>query len=332
MTNSDCFVSIIAPIHDHGKILEIFVNEIMEILRNNYHNYELILINDGSTDNSLAKIDILLEKYECIRLINLSRHFGTEIAISSGLDSVIGDFIVIIIPDSDPPQLIPELVKKCREGKDILIGVRNHRNGEPLWRKIGANLFYWCCRKIFKIPLTKNVTLFSVLSRQVVNALIQVEDKYCYLRLLSAYVGYSSETFVYEPIKRYKKPRNKGIVESINLALQIIFINSVHPLRLASYCSLLASGFNLIYMIYIVGIYLFKNKVAEGWVTLSMQNAIMFFLISLILAILCEYVGIMFTKSRGWSSYYVANEKNSSVLLVDPEKTNITKDSEDVRI
>lgn len=332
MAICECFVSVIIPLYNHSKILENLLNEISQILRDNYTNYELILVNDGSEDDSLDKLDLLLKEYQCIRLINLSRHFGTEIAISAGLDTVIGDFVVTMIPDSDPPELIPKLIEKCRKGKDILIGIRENRNDEPLWRKIGANIFYWCCRVIFKIPLTKNVTLYNVLSRQVVNALIQVEDKYCYLRLLSAYVGYQSETFVYKPIKRVKKPRNQGLIESVNLGLQIIFINSVHPLRLASYCSILASVFNLIYMLYIVAIYLFKNKVAEGWVTLSMQNAIMFFLISIILAILCEYVGIMFTKSRGWSSYYIANEKNSSVLLVNPERPNLTTDSEDIYI
>ena len=328
MANSDCFVSIIAPLYNDSKIIDIFVKEILEILRENYRNYELILINDGSEDDTANKVELLLNQYECIRLINLSRHFGTEIAISSGLDSVIGDFIVVILPESDPPYLIPQLIQQCREGKDILIGVRQNRNGEPWWLRIGANLFYWCCKVIFKIPLTKNVTLFSVLSRQVVNALIQVEDKYCYLRLLSTYVGYRNKFFVYEPIRRYKTTRGKNIIQAINVALQIIFINSVHPLRLASYFSLLASIFNLLYMVYIVLIYVFKDKVAEGWVTLSMQNAIMFFLISLILAILCEYVGIIFTKSRGWAAYYIAEEKHSSVLLVDRERKNIVHESQ----
>jgi glycosyltransferase involved in cell wall biosynthesis len=332
MTMNDCFVSVIIPLYNHSKIIAKLLEEITIILQENYHNYEIVLVNDGSEDNTLKTLDLLLKEYRCIRLINLSRHFGTEIAISAGLDSVIGDFIVTMIPDSDPPQLIPELIEESRKGKDILMGIRKNRNGEPLWRRIGANIFYWCCRVLFKIPLTKNVTLFTVLSRQVVNTLIQVDDKYAYLRLLSAYVGFKNETFVYEPIKRMKKNRNLGLIESISLGLQIIFINSVHPLRLASYCSLLGSIFNLIYMLYIVGIYLFKNKVAEGWVTLSMQNAIMFFLISIILAILCEYIGIMFTKSRGWSSYYIANEKNSSMLLVNPEKPNITHNSEDFKV
>jgi glycosyltransferase involved in cell wall biosynthesis len=332
MPNSDCFVSVIAPLFNESHIIETFVSEVIQVLRDRYTNYELVLVNDGSEDDTADRVTSLLQTYECIRLISLSRHFGMEVAISSGLDSVIGDFVVVILPDSDPPQLIPDLIEECRMGKDLLIGARKNRRGEPLWMKIGVNLFYWCCRKLFKIPLTKNATQFRVLSRQVVNALIQVQDKYRYLRLLSVYMGYKSQTFTYEPIKRSNKTKSRGFWESINLGLQIIFMNSVHPLRLASYLSLLASMFNLIYMGYVVLIYLFKEKVAEGWVTLSMQNAVMFFLFSIVLAILCEYVGLIFANSKGWPPYYIAEEKNSSVLIVDSQQRNIVKDSKNVKI
>ena len=332
MATSECFVSVIAPLHNDCKIVEPFVTEVMPILRDNYTNYELVLVNDGSEDDTVEKVNLLLKQYECIRLINLSRQFGTEIAISSGLDSVIGDFVVVMLPESDPPQLIPELIKQCRGRKDILLGVRQHRLGEPLWMRVGANLFYWCCTRILKIPLTKNATEFRVLSRQAVNALLRVEDKYRYLRLLSAYIGYRSDTFVYEPVRRYRRTRTRGLLESVNLGLRLIFINSIHPLRFASYLSLFASLFNLLYIGYVALVYLFKERVAEGWVTLSVQNAVMFFFISIILAILCEYVGLMFAKSRGWAAYYIAEEKNSSVLIAKEERPNIVQESQDIKL
>ena len=82
MAKSDCFVSVIAPLYNHSQIVEAFVAEVMQVLRNNYTNYELILVNDGSEDDTVEKVALLLRKYECIRLIELSRHFGTEVAIS----------------------------------------------------------------------------------------------------------------------------------------------------------------------------------------------------------------------------------------------------------
>lgn len=332
MTTAECFVSVISPLYNDAKIIPSFITEVMGILRDNYSNYELLLINDGSEDGTIAQIKPLLNQYECIRVISLSKHFGTEIAISSGLDSVIGDIVVIMLPESDPPALIPDLVEKCRQGADLLVGVRNKRQLEPFWMVIGANLFYWFCTTVLKIPLTKNATEFRVLSRQAVNALLQVEDKYRYLRLLGVYIGYRNDTFIYEPIKRYKRVKTRGLLESINLGLRLIFLNSAHPLRFASYLSVIASIFNLLYMIYIIGIYLFKEKVVEGWVTLSFQNSIMFFFISVILAILCEYVGLMFSQSKGWATYYIAEEKTSSVLIAQQHRVNIVEESEDIEI
>lgn len=154
------------------------------------------------------------------------------------------------------------------------------------------------CHYLLKIPLTKNATQFRVFSRQVVNAINQVQDKYRYLPLLSFYIGYKYQTFTYEPIMRYEVSRTKTLVEYLNLALQIIVVNSVYPLRFASYISILVSLFNIVYIGYVVLVYLIKEKVAEGWVTLSIQNAIMFFSISIILAILCEYIGLIFATSK----------------------------------
>jgi len=332
MATSDCFVSVIAPLYNDSLIVESFVSEVMQVLRDNYGNYELVLVNDGSEDNTIDQVISLLKNYECIRLINLSRNFGTDVAISSGLDTVIGDFVVVLLPESDPPQLIPQLISQVRNGKDILIGAREIRCYEPLWMRAGANLFYWFCRRLFKIPLIKNATQFRVLSRQVVNAILQVQDKHRYLRLLSSYVGYSSQTFFYKPIKRYKKPRTKGLIESINIALQILVNNSIRPLRFASYLGLLASILNIVYIIYIVLVYLLKDDVAEGWITLSFQSAVMFFFISLVLTILCEYVGVILNRAKGWPAYYVTDEKNSSVLIPNQERRNVVKYSDNIKI
>ncbi|MBL1209092.1 glycosyltransferase family 2 protein [Geminocystis sp. GBBB08] len=332
MAVSECFISVIAPVYNDSKIIESFIAEVIPLLRQNYSNYELVIVNDDSEDNTFEIVTSLLKEYECIRVISLSKHFGTEIAISSGLDSVIGDFVVVLLPASDPTHLIPELVEKCRQGTDILIGIKKNRQDEPLWMKIGANLFYWLCTKILKILLTKNATEFRVLSRQAINALLQVEDKYRYLRLLSNYIGYKSNTFIYEPIKRYKKIKNRGLWESIYLGLRLIFLNSAHPLRFASYLSLGASFFNLLYMVYIAGVYLIKDKVVEGWVTLSLQNSVMFFFISVILAILCEYIGLILSKSRGWSAYYILEEKTSSVLVSQEERPNIVQESKEIKL
>lgn len=330
MPSNDCLVSVILPINGENIEIEVVVKEIIAILQTNYRFYELIIVNDGFSINT--DITPLLQTYPGIRLLNLSRQFGVEVAISSGLDTAIGDVIVIMLPGYDPPELIPQIVESCLSGNDIVIGVCGDRRGDPWWLKIGASGFYFCCHQLFNIPIIKNTTELRALSRQVVNALTQVPDNYCYLRLLGNYIGYQTQIFTYTPYSRLKKGKTRNIFDLINLGLKIIFMNSANPLRLASYLALVASLFNLLYMVYIVLVYLFKDKVAEGWVTISMQNAVMFFLISLILAILSEYIGLLIAKSRGWANYYVASEKNSSVPIIPEDKQNIVHDSQDLNI
>ena len=327
MAISDCFVSVVAPLRNDSTIVADFAAEVIEVLRDNYSNYELVLVDDGSEDDTVTKVTSLLGSYECIRLIRLSRKFGTEIAITSGIESVIGDFVVVMLPDSDPPRLMPEMVRQAREGQGIVFGVREDRSGESLLMRTATDFFYWCAAKLFKLRIPKNSTKFLVLSRQAVNAVIRIKDRYRYIRLLSTYVGYTNQTFVYAPISRYERPRTKGFFEAVNLAIGVIVSNSIHPLRFVSWLGLIAGTLNVLYGGYVAAVYLFSNHVAEGWTTISLQAAGMFFFVFLILTVLSEYVGHILEESRERPLYHVLEERNSSVLLADQERRNVVKDS-----
>lgn len=328
MSCSECFVSVVAPLYNDSDVIEPFVAEVMDVLRKNYTNYELVLVNDGSTDDTARKVVGLLSRYECIRLLNLSKSFGTEGAIASGLDSVIGDFTVILDPGEDPPSLIPGLVQRAQTGCDIIQGVRKSRAGQPRWLRAGARLFYWCCRRVLKIPIEEDITQLKVLSRRVVNAITRVDDMYRYFRLLGSYVGHKNETYLYEPVRRRTKGKKKTVGEAVRLAVDIMVANSLRPLRWACYLGIIASLINLLYIAFVIAVYLLKTSVAPGWSTLSLQIALMFFLISVILSIMCEYVGMLFERSKGWMAYYVSSEDNSSVLIANANRSNVVSVSE----
>src|SRR5437763_16192656 len=110
MPSSDYFVSVVAPLYDDAPLVGEFVRDVIEVLAANYANYELVLIDDGSRDGTAAAVLPCLTRYKCLRLIRLTRHFGTEVALAAGLDAVIGDFVVLMDPATDPPGLIPELI------------------------------------------------------------------------------------------------------------------------------------------------------------------------------------------------------------------------------
>jgi len=328
----DCFVSVVAPVHQCGGFIQEFIAEVMAVLRGHYTNYELVLVDDGSTDETPKKVSEALSQYPCIRYIRLSRHFGMETAIASGLDTVIGDFAVVMLPECDPPGLIPEMVQQARSGAAVVFGVRKDRAGEPFWMRAGAGLFYWATKRVFHGALLPNSTQFRVLSRQAVNAVTRIKEKYRYLRLLSFHVGYANQSFLYTPVWRDGKRRGRGFWDSVGLAINMVVSYTTHPLRWVGWLGLLASGLNLLYMGYVITMFLLlKDRIAEGWTTLSLQASGMFFLLFLCLSVLAEYVGRILEESRDRPLYHVLEERNSNVLLADKERTNIVKESAPLR-
>ena len=250
----DRFVSVVAPLQNDADIVESYIRDTVPLLRDNYTNYELVLIDDGSRDETVSVASNLLSEYEGIRLLRLSREFGEEVAISAGLDTVIGDFTVVMLPRMDPPALIPELVSRCIDGTDVVFGVRRTRSGESWLVRKAAAFFYWYCRKLLKLDLPQNSTQFRCLSRQAVNAITQIKDSNRYLRLFSSYVGYERQQFHYDPINRGGKYRPRSFFQSVNQAIALIIENSSHPLRLVSWLGLLAAAGNLAYVAYIFGV------------------------------------------------------------------------------
>ncbi|WP_224360486.1 glycosyltransferase family 2 protein [Hyalangium versicolor] len=321
----DCFVSVVVPLSNCGSIINGFLDEVTGILQANYTNYELVLVDDGSSDDTAERVKEALGRHACVRYLRLSRKFGTEIAIASGLESVIGDYTVVMLPECDPPSLIPELVAQARAGQGVVFGVRRNREGDPLWLRLGAFIFYGLARFVFRWRLPRNGTEFRVLSRQVVNAISRIKDRYRYLSLLSFYVGYASQSFVYTPVSRSSR-RRRGFFDAVSLAIGMIVAYSTHPLRWVTWVGVGASLLNLLYMSYVVGIYLFMPQVQEGWTTMSLQSSGMFFLLFTLLAVLAEYIGRLVEESSERPLYYVMEERNSNVLVAE-RRTNVVPES-----
>ena len=324
----DKFVSVVVPVRNEADIIVSFIEETVAILKQHYTNFELIIIDDDSEDDTAQRISGLLDRLEGIRYQRLSRHFGEEVAISAGLDTAIGDYVVVMLPHMDPPACIPDMVQRAIDGIDVVFGVRTTRAHEGWFTRICVKLFYAMSKRFLKLELPENSTQFRCLSRQAVNAITRIKDSYRYLRLFSSYVGYDSQRFEYEPIARNNIIRRRGFFQSLAYAIGLILENSTNPLRFVSYLGLLAALGNLVYGAYIFAVYFFKDNVLEGWTTLSLQSAAEFFFLSLILTALCEYMGRILNRLQARPLYYVRDEKNSSVLLVDHDRHNVVEESE----
>ena len=325
---SDCFVSVVAPLHDDAPIVRAFVTDVLSVLRANYTNYELVLVDDGSRDDTALIVSAMLEEQECVRLIRLSRAFGEEVAISAGLDTVIGDFVVVMLPNTDPPELIPTFVQRVRAGAGIAYGIRQNRVGESLLVRAGARLWYWYAARYLHLSLPRNSSQFRALSRQAVNAMVRIRDRYRYLRLLSADVGYQAAGIPYVQVVRNPNRPSRGFLDRLSVTLDIIVANSTHPLRVVTLLGVLASALNLLYVGYVIGIYLFRHgEVEPGWTTLSLQSAFMFLLAFVILTIMSEYLGHILVEVRERPLYHVLEERDSPVRIATATRRNVVTES-----
>jgi hypothetical protein len=176
-----------------------------------------------------------------------------------------------------------------------------------------------------KVP--EGASYFQCLSRSAVNGVTRIKDKYRSIRLMASNLGPEVETVSYEPISRRNHSRARGLLESLDMAAGITVSHSTRPLRFVTALGLLASFANLIYMGYVAVIYVFKEHVAEGWTTTSLQLSGMFFLLFLIMAALSEYVGRVLEESRDRPLYHVIEERNSNVMVRDSDRRNVVSAS-----
>jgi len=324
---SDCFVSVIAPLHNDADIVEAFITDVAGVLAAHYQNYEIVLADDGSTDATAEKVLRLLERTPNLRLMRLSRRFGRDIAISAGLDTVIGDFVVVMVPESDPPELIPQMIERCRSGVGIAYGIRAHRPAESPFLSLGTRVFYWYFNHVLGVDLPRNSTDFRAYSRQSVNAITRIKDRLRYLRTFGAYVGFGGQPFVYEPRPRRPRVRGRGPGEAIDLAINMTVANSTRPLRFVSLLGLGASLVSALYAVYVLILRSLDRDIVRGWAAQQVFLGLMFAVMFLTLATLCEYVGRLLGEIKDRPLYFVHEERTSASLLLDPDRKNVVTES-----
>lgn len=326
---SNTFVSVVVPLRDDADLVDAFVDELAPLLARTYQNYELVLVDDGSEDATPALVDGVLRRHECLRFVRLTRPCGPEIAILAGLDVVIGDVVVVMQVESDPPARVPDMVSAALARNGIVFGLRRGPAREPWLYTQGRRAFLGLVRRMLGIELSENASLFMAFTRQTLNAVIRIKDKSRALRVFGLLVGFPHATLEYDPVARRAQPRRKSLAEGCERAVDLIVTNSSRPLRYVSYLGLLASVLNVLYMGYVLVVRLFFEHVEEGWTTLSLQNAGMFLFLFVILTVLSEYVGRLLAETRDRPLYFVAEERSSSVMISDEERRNVVYEADE---
>lgn len=302
-------ISIIAPCYNEEETIEPFLRRIEEILTQINQPYEIVFINDGSRDNTLNVLLNAKQNFKNIRIINFSRNFGKEAALTAGLDKARGEAAIPIDVDlQDPPELIKELVARWREGYDVVLAKRADRTSDSFAKRVSADLFYKLNGKISNVDIPNNVGDFRLMSKRVVEALNQLPENQRFMKGLFAWVGFKTVVIEYVREKREAGQSSFNGWKLWNFALDGITSFSTLPLRIWLYIGALVSFLSFLYGSFIILKTLIFGVDLPGYASLAV---IMLFLggIQLIgIGILGEYIGRIYSESKRRPSYIIEGE------------------------
>lgn len=317
----DAFVSVVAVIDDETTDLTVLVRDYVDVLTAHYTNFEVVLVGNGLNSGQLIELRGVLKDVPCVRVLRLSRSFAYDTAIFSGLDSAIGDYVVVSEAGRDPASLIPTLVAPLIAGADIVQGMSTVAPGGSLFQRTGRRLFYWYNKTALDVVMPDRATYLTAFSRRAVNSLSSSNREFKYLRHLMRHVGYSIVEVPYTPSASHGRVR--GLRTGLRDATEMITSYSIRPLRVVSLAGLIVAGVNLAYALYVVVVFLADNAVERGWTTTNLQLSIMFFFLFVSLAVLSEYIGRLLAESRREPTYFIMEELMSERLIADETRRNI---------
>lgn len=324
---SSLYVSVVLVVRDDAARAVPLVQELVAVVSAAFDSYELVVVDDGSSDATVEVLRPLLSTTAGLRILRLSRTFGDEVALTAGLETAIGDVVVTMTP-ADPPALVPTLIGLAHSNGGIVSGVVDAQGQSRSWlRSLASRAYHHWAKRWLGVEVVQDATPFRALSRHALNAVVQIRDKSRYLQVFAPYIGLPITYHKYQLRADSGRPRHLPWVEAANQAVDIIVTSSLRPLRLVTWLGLAASAMNMLYIGYVAAVALWKPHVAEGWITLSLQHAGMFLILSLVLAVMAEYLGRVLVESRDRPLYFVRDEHSSSVLVPIAARRNVVTES-----
>ena len=302
-------ISILVPCYNEQDSLPLFYDELNRVMtdeRLSGYEWEMLFVNDGSKDNTLAVLKLLREKDERVSYIDLSRNFGKEKAMLAGFDYVTGDCMIIMDADlQDPPSLIPEMVEWWEQGFDDVYAKRKTRGEESFIRKSFSLLFYRILQKMTKIEVLQNVGDFRLLDRSCINALKSLRESERYTKGMFCWIGFRKKELLFDRGDRVAGKSAWNFWSLLSLAIEGITSFTTSPLRISSIIGFIVSIAAFLYMIFIVVKTILYGDSVQGFPTLI---CVILFLggIQLIsIGILGEYIARIFNESKRRPTYII---------------------------
>jgi len=298
--------SIIAPIFNEAESMSELYRRVSDVMNSLDQDWEFILIDDGSSDESPRLIRELAEKDSKIRPVMFARNFGHQIAVTAGLDFARGDAVIIIDSDlQDPPEVIPEMVAKWREGFEVVYAVRAEREGESWFKLWTASLFYRMIYKITDVKIPLDTGDFRLMDRKVVEVMKRMREHYRFLRGMSSWVGFRQIGVPYKRAARFAGSTKYPFKKMLKLAMNAVTGFSYFPLQLATFIGFAAALLSILLIPVVIIIRSITGFQLEGQATTLVAVLFLGGVQLISLGILGEYLGRVYDEVKGRPLYVV---------------------------
>lgn len=309
-------ITILVPCYNEENNIEFLYERLKEIFTTlpNY-DFHILLINDGSKDNTLVKMQSLHAKDPGVSYLNLSRNFGKENAMLAGLDYAEGDAVIVMDADlQDPPELVPQMLEEWEKGYDDVYARRRSRAGETWFKKASAHWYYRILQKFADIDIPADVGDFRLLDRQAVDALCSLRERQRYTKGLFSWIGYNKKEILFDRQPRATGNSKMNFLKLFGLAVDGITSFSVAPLRLASVLGIIISTIAFVYLIFVIAKTLLFGDPVAGYP--SMISIILFMggIQLIVLGIIGEYVGRIFYEAKRRPDYLVSEYNGKKIF------------------
>jgi len=312
-------LSVVVPAFNEEEVLPTFNKRLLNALTELHLSYEVIYINDGSSDRTMDVLRSLHAADPHIVVVSLSRNFGKEIALTAGLEHVRGEAAVVIDADlQDPPEMIRALVEQWRAGYDVVYARRTKREGETALKKLTAHLFYRVIRRVTRVEIPADTGDFRLLSRRAVAALVTLREQHRFMKGLFAWIGFPQKAVEYRRDPRFAGQTKWNYWNLWNYALEGITSFTIAPLKIATYFGFTVAALAFGYAAFIVYKTLRYGDPVQGYPSLMVVVLFLGGVQLVFIGILGEYLGRTFNEAKGRPLYFVGE-----LLRVDESARSI---------
>jgi len=311
-TMNNYFVSVVVPVFNEAENIPLLVEQLKKVLAR-YKEYEILIVDDGSTDNTLSYLKSIAKQSPFIRYISLSNNFGQQYALKAGLDHTQADCVVTMDGDlQHPPDCIPEMVDQWQQGYQIVNMVRRKKGSKFSLKRMLSQLFYQILNQMSDLPLKEGVSDFRLYDKQVVLVLKQLEERNLFLRGLVPWLGFRQSSLYYQPNPRYKGTPKYTWYKMFKLAIDGLTSTSLRPLYLSIYLGTVIAGLALLYGIYAIIVHLYFGITLTGWTSLIVSVNFLAALQLIFLGVIGMYLSKILTEVKK-RPFYVVKESSDNL-------------------